>query len=315
MSGGRSSNPWQAVAEEGSQILNDLISTAPRDGILVMQSAGLGDSLHLTIVIHQLRRDHPDRWIGWATNKAYLNLHKRNPHADTVAGLPKLSVRPGDPINLAIWGAWLKSIREQRPDLRLIAPSWVLDVDARSGGRLLLGGNDYASLWFKASGVEVNPDIRCPVVNLPEALRNWAKRWVEAHGRPLVGLSPFSFSQTVQFGRESIGEFIQTLTSSDVHVVYLGGPDEPNFGALDARGLPFDRTAALIQELDAFVGCSSGNLSLALTRPDLPIVAVGTPYKAAPSACDYANPCIEVATYKEAAMEVLRLLERSNGKR
>ncbi|MFH1011475.1 MAG: hypothetical protein V1784_09620 [bacterium] len=312
MSTDRSASPWQAIAEEGLRVLNELIATASPSGILVMQSAGLGDSLHLTVVIHQLRRDYPHRWIGWATNKAYLNLHKRNPHADRVVGLPKLSVCPGDPANLAVWGAWMKFIRERRPDLQLVAPSWVLDVDAQSGGRLLLSGNDYASIWFKASGVEISSDIRCPVVTIPEALRNWAKRWVEAHGRPLVGLSPFSFSQSVQFRRESITQFIQTLTCAEAHVVYFGGPDEPNFGAIDARGLPFDRTAALIQELDVFVGCSSGNLSLALTRPNLPIVAVGTPYKAAPSACDYANPCIEVATYKEAAAEVLRLLRRSN---
>ena len=292
--------------------MKELLDAAPSGGIIVMQSAGLGDSLHVSVVVHQLRRDNPERWIGWATGKAYLCLHHRNPHANKVVGLPKPPVCPGTSAGLAIRGAWAEFIQRQRPDLRLVAPSWRLDLDCAQGARILLGGNDYASIFYKASEVEIDSEIRCPVVEIPQGLCDWAKRWVAAHGRPIIGLSPFSISQTVKTPRESIVEFIRTITGADIRVVYFGGPDEPCFEALDARGLPFDRTAALIHELDAFVGCSSGNLSLALTRPDLPIVAVGTPYKAAPAACDYSNPCIEVATYSEAAEEVLRLLERLN---
>ena len=306
-------NRWQKIAEEGLWALKELMAAASPNGILVMQSAGLGDSLHLTVAIHQLRRDNPHRWIGWATGRAYLSLHSRNPHVNKVVGLPRLpDVYPGSPLNLAIRGTWIKFLKECRPDLQIIAPFLILDLDAQNGGRLLLSGNDYASISFKACGVAIDPDIRCPVANISGALRNWAKRWIEAHGRPIAGLSPFSISQNIKIARESIIEFVRTLSRASIQVVYFGGPDEPYFEALDARGLPFDRTTALIHELDAFVGCSSGNLSLALTRRDLPIVAVGTPYKAAPAACDYFNPCIEVGTYSEAASEVLRLLGRSN---
>jgi ADP-heptose:LPS heptosyltransferase len=300
------------IAQEGLGALQELASAASPNGIVVIQSAGLGDSLHLTIVLHQLRRNHPHRWIGWATNKAYLSLHRRNPHVNKVVGLPKLAVEPGDPMNVEVCSSWVKFIAEQRPDLEVMVPFLVLDLDARSGGRLLLGGNDYASICFKACGVEIDSDIRCPVVNISDALKSWAKRWIQAHGRPIIGLSPFSISQPIKVARDSLLELIRTLNDEGIRVVYFGGPDEPLFEAIDARGLPFDRTAALIHELDAFVGCSSGNLSLALTRPDLPIVAVGTPYKAAPAACDYSNPCIEVATYREATSEVLQLLNHSN---
>jgi len=296
-------------------VLKELLDAAPSGGIVVMQSAGLGDSLHMSVVVHQLRRDNPNRWLGWATGKAYLSLHHRNPHANKVVGLPKPPTCPGTPAGLSIRGTWVEFIRQQRPDLRLVAPSWRLDLDCAQGGRILLGGNDYASIFFEASEVEIDSEIRCPVVEIPQEFRDWARRWVGAHGRPIIGFSPFSISQTVRISRESIVEFLRTITRGGIRVVYFGGPDEPCFEALDARGLPFDRTTALIHELDAFVGCSSGNLSLALTRPDLPIVAVGTPYKAAPAACDYFNPCIEVATYSEAASEVLRLLGRSNGTR
>jgi ADP-heptose:LPS heptosyltransferase len=206
---------------------------------------------------------------------------------------------------------WVKYIQMQRPDLRLVAPSWQLDLDSARGGRMLMTGNDYASIFFKASGVEIDPEIRYPVVKIPDELHVWAKRWTEVHGRPVVGLSPFSISQIVRIPRETIVEFIRKLNREGIQVVYFGGPDEPSFEALDARGLPFDRTTALIHELNSFVGCSSGNLSLALTCPNLPIVAVGTPYKAAPAACDYSNPCIEVATYTEATEEVLRLIKSS----
>jgi ADP-heptose:LPS heptosyltransferase len=302
---------WQRIAQEGFRPLQELVSAASPNGIVVMQSAGLGDSLHLTIALHQLRRNHPHRWIGWATNKAYLSLHRRNPHVNKVVGLPKLAVEPGDPLNVEVCGLWVKFIGERRPDLEILAPFLVLDLDARRGGRLLLGGNDYASICFKACGVEIDPDIRCPVVNISDALKNWAKRWVEAYGRPIIGLSPFSISQPIKIARESLLELVRTLNSAGIHVVYFGGPDEALFEAMDARGMPFDRTAALIHELDAFVGCSSGNLSLALTRPDLPVIAVGAPYKAAPAACNYSNPCIEVATYREATSEVLRLLKHS----
>ncbi len=303
---------WKQMAEEGFPALQDLIDSAEPGGIIVMQSAGLGDSLHVSVVIHQLRRNNPNRWIGWATGQAYLSLHHRNPHANKVVGLPKPPIAPGDPAGVAVRTTWLQYIRERRPDLLVVAPSWVIDYDAHQNGDMILGANDYASMFFKASGVNIDPDIRCPIVEIPPELQSWAKRWVHAHGKPLVGFSPLSFSQTITLERQIFIDFIDRLSQENLKVVYLGGPDEPRLDAIDARGLPFDRTAALLQELDVFVGCSSGNLSLALTNPTLPIVAVGTPYKAAPASCDYFNPCIEVATYEDAAEEVLRLFHSKN---
>lgn len=258
------------IRSQGVDAIAAAVRSDPRPSIVVEMTRQLGDILHSSVVVRQIRKSHPGAHVIWAIGSRYVETCRTltppllGPHA--IAGLPDLPDFPADgPYRV----------------------HWVREAAKLPGVRRAFGCGVHPWGWKRGSitdAVLINAGIerltvdRRPWLPLTFADKEFARDFIPG---PFVAM---------EYRSESIKPrppawFADLVAKIRLPVVALAAPGSPKIrGAKDGTATTIRQAKALIQRSRCFIGVGSGLSVVAATRGiAVPIVELVTPELAIPA--------------------------------
>lgn len=234
---------------------------------LFVQNRNLGDTLHLTPIIHHYRTRFPDAAMAFIVGNPYNNAHVLNPHIDKLFSLPLLG--PQERIRMRE-----RLLKEK--DIRLVMPS--IFPHGEVWRELRWDGGDIATQYIKNAGI--NPrDLLVPrklIVKVHDSDNKWAEDFIKKHGinpKKACVIEYNSYSHPNLWAMKEYKEFASRLKNNGFSPISVCGPNEHIIpGTISAQGITWRQTVALMNIVSLMAGCGSGNTMLAAAAENPPII-------------------------------------------
>lgn len=234
----------------GHEIIEGAVARCGAPVVVVEMTRQLGDILHSTVVVRQVRAAEPDVRVVWAISEQFAETfgtfsaaEHGGPHE--IAAVPLLPAYPKDgPVRVA----------------------WVKQAAKLPGVRRAFGCGVHPWGWLRGSIVDailINAGIsrlsvqRRPWLPLSDADHAYAAGFVAEHHLEggFVTLEYISYS----LGTKPVQWYADLVRRCHLPVVALAASGEPAVaGAVDGRGTTFRQAKALIARSSCFVGSGSG---------------------------------------------------------
>ena len=273
--------------------------------ILAIRFSSIGDILLTTPLLRAIRTRHPSATLVLLTKEPFRPLVSDNPRLNEVIGLAPgqsldqlaASIRPRAFTHiLDLHG----SLRSRALRFLVPGPRWSGYRNHRVAREMLIRykRNAYPrdipvpERYFDAAHLlDVRPDGEPPEFFLSEQAKADARAWLGAAGlgshRHLVALAPGAAHHTKRWPVEYWQELAKRLTSADLAIVTVGGPEdrETSQSVCDAIGMPsanaagafgLQGTGALLAECRTLVSGDTGVMHMA-TGVGTPVVALFGP--------------------------------------
>jgi len=256
--------------------------------ILVKQIRNLGDTLHLTPVIHHYRLKFPGAAIAFVVGQWYHNIHEHNPHI-TRLFLGDHNATPQQRLRL-----WPKIMGAKGVDIKVIASIFPF-------GEVYLQNKwchaNIADQYLHNAGVPMHPlGGRGLIAKITPDDIAFANRIKERHNiHKQVVLEYVSYSRTPVWGSPEFKKLTHELNGHGIKCITIAASHEGVIpGTIDCRGITWRQTAALLSKSIAMVGVGSGITMLAAAATPQPrIIELGIASSVSMKGCGYA-PSISV---------------------
>lgn len=263
--------------------------------ILVKQIRNLGDTLHLTPIIHHYRIKYPNAAIAFVVGQWYHNVHEHNPHI-TKLFLADHNANPQQ--RLALWPLVHNA---HGVDFKIIASIFPFgEVHPRNKWCHETISDQYL---FNGGITDCKPlGGRDLIVKLTDGDRNFASKVLGRHGATKLVIFEFvSYSKPPIWQKKQFALLAQSLKKHNIACATIAAAQEPLIGGtLDFRGITWRQTVALLSRSIAMVGVGSGITMLAAAaKPQPRIIELGIAKSVSMKGCGYApsisltNPTIE----------------------
>jgi ADP-heptose:LPS heptosyltransferase len=263
--------------------------------ILVKQIRNLGDTLHLTPIIHHYRILHPNAAIAFVVGQWYHNIHEHNPHINQLF-LADHNATPQQ--RLALWDL----IHGARGiDIKIIASIFPFgEVHPRNKWCHETIADQYL---FNGGITTCKPaGGRDLVVKITDQDKQFASQVFQRHSiEKLVVFEFVSYSRPPVWQKKHFTLLAKVLRKRGIKCATIAAAQEPLVGGtLDLRGITWRQTVALLNRSIAMVGVGSGITMLAAAaRPQPRIIELGIANSVSMKGCGYApsislpNPTVE----------------------
>lgn len=254
------------LEQRGHEAIANEVAKLEPPIVVVEMLRQLGDVLHSSIVVRQIRAGHPTIKIVWAISEAYgqtfeaFTPSELGPHA--IALLPNPPAYPAD-------GSY--RIR------------WVEQAKSLPGVIRSFGCGVHPWGWKCGSIVDAILD-NSGIKDLLVPRRPWLPITAEDHAFADAFIAEHGLQRfiTMEYGSYSLkvrdlGWYADVVKRCGLPVIGLAGRDFAALpGAIDGRMTTFRQAKALIARSSCFVGCCSGLSVIAASQGcDQPVVEVG----------------------------------------
>jgi len=266
------------------QAIKFLRKSAGTPKILVKQIRNLGDTLHLTPVIHHYRLKFPSAAIAFVVGQWYHNIHEYNPHINSLF----LADHNADPQQrLKLWAAVMNA---RDIDIKIIASIFPFG-EIHPQNRWC--HTNIADQYLHNAGItDLKPlGGRQLIARTTKEDRAFAENICEKHKtRRLVVLEYVSYSKEPVWKFGMFRQLAETLRKKGVRCVSIASSTEPLVpGTIDCRGVTWRQTAAILGVSKAMVGVGSGiTMIAAAAEPQPRIIELGIPPSVSMKGCGYA---------------------------
>lgn len=290
---------------EGIDLAVDLLRASKRDQkILVEQNRNLGDTLHLIPIIRHYRVLHPDAEIVFIVAKPYANAWAYNDDVNAIVTIPSLEPKPRIALR--------KKLLEFRKEIKVISPS--IFPYGEVWPELKWSYANIADQYLYNAGIkDLEPaGGRRLIIKLDDNDRQWAADFATGHKlnrKNSCGLEYISYSHQPGWGMGEFKDLVVGLKKRNIACVSIAGADEPIIpGTINAKGISWRQTAALMNHLGAFCGIGSGITMVAAAAEDQPkIIELAVSESITMKGCGYAES-IRVGTEPNEAIKVVSKL-------
>lgn len=261
---------------------------------VVFDWAGIGDTVHTRLIIQHLAREQK---VCWVTVPLVAPLYKDDTIAQVLSGFASPYRDPRQ--------TWIRDgLCEFLHNLFVEVFDGFKTVDVSYGvGKFWGAGwkqDNYANLFFGGAGVERDPEIKHTLTHKGTHHEKLPERYIAVE------------STSISFGTLPVDNYVKmvnSLKAKDIETVQVGGPSDlviPN--AISALGMNLYDTFSVLKGSLAFVGRSSGNQSLMVFLPAIPVFEVEIPPLAGLTLCGYRDNVYSVG-YNEFPEKVRSCLE------
>jgi len=262
-----------------------LLDTGKKKLILVEQNCNLGDTLHLTPVIHHYRLKYPDAAIAFIIGQPYHNAHEHNPHIDKLFIAPNLDGKTRIQFR--------KHFIKFEPDIQIIAPS--IFPYGEVWKELAWSYPNIADQYLHNSGIKDLKPLggKKLIIKTTEDDIKWAKDFLKKHnlkGSKTCILEYTSYSAPVQWNVKKWKIYVDRLKHHGIDCVSVCGPHEGTIpGTISGAGITWRQTAALCSEVAFVTGSGSGITMVAASAKNQPkILEIGISPSVTMEGCGYA---------------------------
>jgi ADP-heptose:LPS heptosyltransferase len=275
------STTWQ----KGVNAAVKLLRSKPKAlKILIEQNRNLGDTLHLIPIIKHYRLLHPNAMIVFLTAHPYANAWAYNEDVNYVVTIPSLN--PQHRIALR------RRLLEYNNTIKIIAPS--IFPYGEVWKNLKWSFPNIADQYLYNAGIkDLKPKGgRRLKVTVDDQDRRWAKNFADKHKltrKNSIGCEYISYSHQPTW---QIKHFKKLITlAQGFKFVSMAGAKEPLIpGTVDARGISWRKTVALMNHLGVFCGIGSGLTMIASAASNQPrIIELAVSDSITMKSCGYAN--------------------------
>jgi len=266
------------------QAIKFLRKSAGTPKILVKQIRNLGDTLHLTPVIHHYRLKFPSAVIAFVVGQWYHNIHEHNPH---INGLFLADHNANPQQRLKLWPAVMNA---RGIDIKIIASIFPFG-EVHQQNRWC--HNNIADQYLHNSGIiDLKPlGGRKLIARITNEDKAFAESICEKHNsRQLVVLEYVSYSKEPVWKFGMFRQLAENLKRKGIRCVSIAAEHEPLVpGTIDCRGITWRQTAAILGISKAIVGVGSGiTMIAAAAEPQPRIIELGIPHSVSMKGCGYA---------------------------
>lgn len=262
-----------------------LKKTGKQTTILIEQNRNLGDTLHLTPVIRHFRLKYPDAAIAFMVGRQYSGAHEFNPHVDKIF-CTEIMKPPG---RIAL----RKHLLKFTDITHVIAPS--IFPYAAVWKELQWSYADIASQYFANSGIGVHPQGgRKLVSQITDKDVEWARQFMRKNNlrrnRTCV-IEYNSYSGQPVWRSPEFRVFVKIMSTHNIKCISVAGKKEKSIGgSVDATGITWRQTVALMNEVEIMVGVGSGVTMLAAAAENVPhIIEIAVDDPVNMKGCGYAD--------------------------
>lgn len=255
--------------------------------ILVKQIRNLGDTLHLTPVIHHYRLKHPNAAIAFITGDTYANAHRRNPHIDKLF-LVDAKADPQSRLQL-----WDRIKKAKGVDIAIIAS--IFPFGEKHPQNKWCHEN-IADQYLHNSGIKNLKPLggRKLIVELSDEDEKWAEKFIKDNNldrNKTIAYEYHSYSAPPVWKKAQFEQLSKNLDKHGFKCISIAGPKEGLVnGTVDGRGMTWRQTVALMDRIYGMVGVGSGITMLAAAAKNPPkIFELAIPRSISMSGCKYAD--------------------------
>jgi len=257
--------------------------------ILVKQIRNLGDTLHLTPIIHHYRLKFPNAAIAFVVGQWYHNVHEHNPH---INGLFLADHNATPQQRLALWPLVHNA---KGIDIKVIASIFPFgEVHSRNKWC----HETIADQYLYNGGI---PDCRPAggrklIVKVTDHDRKFASGVLGRKGvEKLVVFEFVSYSKPPVWNKNKFALLARELKKHNIACATIAAAQEPLInGTIDLRGITWRQTVATLSQSIAMVGVGSGLTMLAAAATPQPrIIELGIANSVSMKGCGYA-PSISI---------------------
>lgn len=242
-----------------------LKKTGKTTTILIEQNRNLGDTLHLTPVIRHFRIKYPDAAIAFMVGRPYSGAHEFNPHVDKIFCTPVM--KPPGRIALR------KHLLTFKDITYIIAPS--IFPYAEVWKELQWSYSDIATQYFANSGIGIQPEGgRKLVSQITDKEVAWARQFMKNNhlrGNKTCVIEYNTYSNQPVWRAPEFKIFVKAMAANKIKCISIAGKKEKAIaGSIDATGITWRQTVALMNVVGAMVGVGSGVTMLAAAADNVP---------------------------------------------
>lgn len=273
---GSKTDLFQGIAKLYSDAREALIAAQgkidPAAECVVLDWAGIGDTVHSRLIVQHLARDYR---VSWITVPLVVPLYKDDKLCQV---LTSFASPYRDARQTFIWQGLCDGMdfmfREMFDFPKLVNIStgvgryWHKEWSRTS----------YPELFFAGAGVKRDWSVVHQLTHKGKSKKKLKRYIIIEHA-------------SITFGNLPVAQYedlVQRLSKLGIASVVVGGPNDPAIkGAVDCRGLNLYDTFSVVKNSIGFVGRSSGNQSLMCFLPEIPLFEVGIPDLGAFGPCGY----------------------------
>jgi ADP-heptose:LPS heptosyltransferase len=233
--------------------------------ILVKQIRNLGDTLHLTPVIHHYRLKFPGAAIAFVVGQWYHNVHEHNPH---INGLFLADHNATPQQRLALW----PMIQNAKGiDIKVVASIFPFgEVHPRNRWCHA----NIADQYFHNAGITDRKPMggRQLIVKISKADMAYADKIIEDHKvDKMVVFEYVSYSKTPAWRANKFKKLAHKLSHNGITCVTIASSSEGVVeGTVGCTGITWRQSIALLRRSVAMVGVGSGITMLAAAADPQP---------------------------------------------
>ena len=252
--------------------------------ILIKQIRNLGDSMHLTPIIHHYRLKFPSAAIAFVVGQWYHNIHEHNPHI-TKLFLADHNATPQQRLSL-----WPLVHGAKGIDIKIIAS--IFPFGEKYPQNRWCHAN-IADQYLHNAGIRDLKPLggRALVAKLTADDRNFANSVLERHQTNRVVIFECnSYSKAPTWGMRQFEKLSRRLSKHGIKCISIAASHEGAVkGTIDCRGITWRQTTALLSRAIALVGVGSGITMLAAAaQPQPRIIELGIANSVSMKGCGYA---------------------------
>jgi ADP-heptose:LPS heptosyltransferase len=271
--------------------------------ILVKQIRNLGDTLHLTPVIHHYRLKYPGAAIAFVVGQWYHNIHEHNPHINGLF-LADHNATPQQRLRL-----WPLITKAKGVDIKVVAS--IFPFGEKYPQNRWCHAN-IADQYLSNASVPMQPlGGRKLIAKITPDDAGFANQIKERHhASKLVVLEYVSYSKSPVWQASKFKQLVHLLEHHGIKCVTVAASHEGLIpGTIDCRGITWRQTVAILSRSIAMVGVGSGITMLAAAAEPQPrIIELGIANSVSMKGCGYAPsisvPDPAVSTVKRLILEV-----------
>ena len=252
--------------------------------ILIMQTCNLGDTLHITPIAKHYKTVYPNCTLAFIVGDSYYEVHANNEDFDQIFTI-KASLTGQERI---LVGQYLVSNsvgidKVLCPSIFPFGEIW----DTHKWCHEVISHQYWHNAEIRPpSSIKGDKKLKAPVT---EQDKQFADEFIG--NRKCIALEYHSYSHPVPWKVDQFVRFVNLVKKKGYECISFAGKNEGMIpGTIDARGMSWRRTIAVIAKCDCMVGIGSGITMLACcSRPIPKIIELNVSPSISMNACGYAD--------------------------
>jgi len=256
--------------------------------ILMKQTRNLGDTLHMTPVARHYKVKNPNCKIAFIVGDKYASVHQYNTDFDKIFEI-NANLNPQERIKI---GNYMISIKTLNfvivPSIHPFGQVWKSHVWSHP----IISHQYFANSYIKPpESILGGGKLKAPIIN--EDIQ-FAKK--QFGGKKLIALEYASYSHPLKWKAKEFAEFVTLVSNIGYICVSFAGKNEGMIAkTIDARGMTWRRTIAILSLCDFLIGVGSGVTMLACcANPQPHIIELDISNSIQMKSCGYSDNSISL---------------------